>query len=46
MKFVSLNNQPCEARITLANINSNKLLCFLFTVSVKGTIRSDITFGN
>ena len=33
-KCVSLNNQPCQARTALVNVNSNKLLHYLVTVSV------------
>ena len=31
---VSLNNQPCQARLTLVNINSNQLLYYPYTVSI------------
>ena len=33
-KFISLNNQPCQARAILVDINSNETLIYLFTVSV------------
>ena len=33
-KCVSLNNQPCQARPTLVDINTSKTLFHLFTVSV------------
>ena len=33
-KFVSLNNQPCQARSTLADINSSKAPFYSFTVIV------------
>ena len=32
IKCVSLNNRPCEARLTLIDINSNKSLFYPFTV--------------
>ena len=34
IKCVSLNNQPCQARPTLVNINSDEILSYSFTVSV------------
>ena len=34
LKFISLNNQPSQARPTLVNINSNQPLYYPFTVSV------------
>ena len=34
IKCVSLNNQPCETKPTIVNINSNKTLFYPFTVSV------------
>ena len=30
--FMSINNQPCQARPTLVNINSEETLFYLFTV--------------
>ena len=34
IKCVSLNNQPCQARPTLVEINCNETLLYPFTVSV------------
>ena len=34
IKCVSLNNQPCQARPTLVNVNSNKSLYYPITASV------------
>ena len=34
IKYVSLHNQPCQARPTLVDINSNKPLFYTFPVSV------------
>ena len=34
IKWVSLNNRPCQAEPILININSNKTLYYPFTVSV------------
>ena len=34
IKFVSLNNQLCQARPTLVDINSKETLCYPYTVSV------------
>ena len=34
IKCVSLNNQPCQARLTLVNTNSDETLSYSFTVSV------------
>ena len=39
IKFVSLNNQPCQARSRLVNINSNELLYYPFTVSVNYVVK-------
>ena len=33
IKCVSLNNRPCQARPTIANIKSNETLFYPFTVS-------------
>ena len=33
-KFLSLNNQACQARPTLADINANETLFYPFTVSL------------
>ena len=35
IKCVTLNNQPCQARPTVADINSNTTLLYTYTVSVK-----------
>ena len=40
IKCVSLNNQPCQARPTLVNVNSNKPLYNPITASVKKYGRS------
>ena len=34
IKYVSINNWPCQARPTLVNINSDETLFYQFTVSV------------
>ena len=34
LNIVSLNNQPCQARPTLVDINSNEALFYPFTASV------------
>ena len=34
IKCLTLNNQPCQARPTLVNINSDETLFYPFTVSV------------
>ena len=34
IKCVSLNNEPCQARPTPVNINSNQVFYYQFTVSV------------
>ena len=39
IKCVSLNNQPCQARSRLVNINSNELLYYPFTVSVNYVVK-------
>ena len=39
IKCVSLNNQPCQARSRLVNINSNELLYYQFTVSVNYVVK-------
>ena len=33
MTFVSLNNQPCQTRLILVNINSDETLFYSFAVS-------------
>ena len=40
LKFVSLKNQPCKARPTIVNINSDKTSFYSFTVSVNKCSRS------
>ena len=35
IKCVSLNDHPCQARLTLVNINSNETFSYPFTVIVK-----------
>ena len=40
IKCVSLNNQPCQARPTLVNVNSNKPLYYQITASVNKYGRS------
>ena len=39
IKCVSLNNQLCQARSRLVNINSNELLYYPFTVSVNYVVK-------
>ena len=34
IKYVSLNKRPCQARLALVNLNSNKPFYYPFTVSV------------
>ena len=34
MKCLSLNNQPCETRLTLVDINPQEVLFYSFTVSI------------
>ena len=34
MKFLSISHQPCQYRPTIVDINSNKTLYYLFSVSV------------
>ena len=46
IKRVSLNNQPCKARPTLADINSNETLFYPFTVSVNKYRGSSNTIDN
>ena len=38
IKCISLNNQPCKARPTIVNTNSDKTLFYPFTVSVNKCI--------
>ena len=38
--FISINNQPCQARPTLVNINSEETLFYLFTVCANKCGRS------
>ena len=40
IKCVSLNNQPCQARPTLVNVNSNKPLYYPITATVNKYGRS------
>ena len=40
IKYVSLNNHPCQARSNLVNINSNETLFYPFIVSANKCIRS------
>ena len=35
VKSVTLNNQPCQAKPSFVDTNSNKTLFFQFTVSIK-----------
>ena len=35
MKFVSLNNQSCQTRLILVNINSDETIFYSFVVSFK-----------
>ena len=46
IKCVSLNNQPCQARSRLVNINSNELLYYPFTVSVNKYCGSSNTIAD
>ena len=34
IKCLSLNNQPCETRLTLVDINPHEVLFYSFTVSI------------
>ena len=38
IKYVSINNRPCQARPTLVNINSDETLFYQFTVYVEGVV--------
>ena len=40
LKYLSLNNRPCQARPTLLDISSNKTLFYPFTVSVNNCSES------
>ena len=46
IKYVSLNNRPCQARLTFVNINSNEPLYYPFTVSVDKCGESCNTMAN
>ena len=46
IKCVSLNNQPCQARSRLVNINSNELLYYPFIVSVNKCGESSNALSN
>ena len=42
-RCISLNNQSCQPRATLININSNDPLCYLFAVNINKCGRSSNT---
>ena len=46
IKCVSLNNHPCQARSTLANINPDQTSFYSFTVSVNKIGSSCNTFND